>query len=87
MDEIRVNSDVTYKAGKVVGGSLNLNDPTRTVFPIMVSGMFIKWSTVIRLLPLGISSGSQLFHTIQTVINDVERCNLSVQAIVQKRIL
>ena len=81
MDEIHVKSDLTYKAGKIVGGSLDPNDPTKTVFSIMVSSLFRKWSTIVRLLPLGSSSAQKLFPTIQSVISDVEQCNLSVQVI------
>ena len=76
-----MKSDLTYKAGKIVGGSLDPNDPTKTVFSIMVSSLFRKWSTIVRLLPLGSSSAQKLFPTIQSVISDVEQCNLSVQVI------
>ena len=72
MDEIHVKSDLTYKAGKIIVDSLDPNDPTRTVFSIMVSSLFRKYSTIIRLLPLGSSSAQQLFPTIQSVINDIE---------------
>ena len=75
-----MKSDLKYKAGKIVGGSLDPNDPTKTVFP-MVSSLFRKWSTIVRLLPLGSSSAQKLFPTIQSVISDVEQCNLSVQVI------
>ena len=81
MDEIHIKPDLTYKAGKIIGGSLDPSDPTRTVFAIMVSSLFKKWSTIIRLLPLGTSSATQLLSTIKSVISDVERCNLSVQVI------
>ena len=81
MDEIHIKPDLTYKAGKIIGGSLDPSDPTRTVFAIMVSSLFKKWSTIIRLLPLGSSSATQLLSTIKSVISDVERCNLSVQVI------
>ena len=81
MDEIHVKADLTYKAGRIIGGSLDINDPTWTVFSIMVSSLFRKWSTIIRLLPLGTSSAEQLLPTILAVITDVEQCNLSVQVI------
>ena len=81
MDEIHVKSDLSYKAGKIVGSSLDPNDPTKTVFSIMVSSLFRKWSTIVRLIPLGSSSARELFPTIQSVISDVEQCNLSVQVI------
>ena len=51
------------------------------MFSIMVSSLFRKWSTIIRLLPLGTSSAKQLLPTILAVITDVEQCNLSVQVI------
>ena len=56
-------------------------DPTKTVFSIMVSSLFRKWSTIVRLVPFGSSSVRELFPTIQSVISDVEQCNLSVQVI------
>ena len=81
MDEIHVKSDLSYKAGKIVGGSLDPNDPTKTVFSIMVSSLFRKWFTIVRLIPLGSSSAGELCPTIQSLISDVEQCNLSVQVI------
>ena len=47
----------------------------------MVSSLYRKWSTIIRLLPLGTSSAVQLLPTVKSVINDVERCYLSVLVI------
>ena len=81
IDEIHVKADLTYKAGRIIGGSLDINDPTRTVFSIMVSSLFRKWSTIIRQFPLGTSSAVQLLPTILAVITDVEQFNLSVQVI------
>ena len=81
MDEINVKADLAYKAGRIIGGSLDINDPTRTVFSIMVSSLFRKWSTIILLLPLGTSSAEQLLPTILAVITNVKQCNLLVQVI------
>ena len=47
----------------------------------MVSSLFRKWSTIIRLLPLCTSSAQQLLPTILDEITDVEQCNLSVKVI------
>ena len=37
MDEIHVKSDISYKGGKIYGPNLSPENPTRTVFAIMVS--------------------------------------------------
>ena len=51
MDEIHVKSDISYKGGKVYGPNISPQNPTRTVFTIMISSLFRKWSCVSRLIP------------------------------------
>ena len=51
MDEIHVKSDIAYKEGKLFAPNLNPEDPTRTIFAIMVSSLYKKWSCNIHLLP------------------------------------
>ena len=43
MDEIHVKSDISYKGGKIFGSNLDVADPTKTVFTIMVSSLYKKW--------------------------------------------
>ena len=47
----------------------------------MVSSLYKKWSTIVRLLPCSKSSAKGIFPIIKTVIGDIENCNLKVQAI------
>ena len=42
MDEIHVKSDISYKGGKIYSSSLNPDDPTKTIFAIMVSSLYKK---------------------------------------------
>ena len=79
MDEIHVRSDISYKGGKIFGSSLDAADPTRTVFAIMVSSLFKKWSCIVRLLPCASVTAEKLFETIKSCIVDVEHCGLFVQ--------
>ena len=81
MDEIHVKSDVSYKGGKILGSNLDADDPTKTVFAIMVSSLFKKWSWVVLLLPCASVSAEKLFDTIKSCICDVEECELFVQII------
>ena len=73
MHDIKVKARMTYNSGKRICGSQNAEDPTRTVFAMMVSSLYKKWSTIVRLLPLSTSSAVQLLPTVKFVINEVER--------------
>ena len=81
MDEIHVKSTFTYKGGRILGTSVNPNDPAKTVFAFMVSSLSRKWSTIVRLLPCTNSSATELLPTIKSVIEDVESCGLFVQVL------
>ena len=82
MDEIHVTSDVSYQGGEIVIGScLNPDDPIKTVFAIMVSSLHKKWSTIVRLVPLSTTSAKDIYPIIVQVIDDVEKCGLSVQVL------
>ena len=81
MDEIHVKSDISYKGGKILGSNLDADDPTKTVFAIMVSSLCKKWSCVVRLLPCASVSAEKLFETIKSCICDVEDRGLFVQII------
>ena len=81
MDEIHVKSDVSYKGGEIIGPSLNPDDPTRTVFSVMVSSLHKKWSCISRLLPCASISAEKIFPIIKSCIIDIEHCGLKVQVI------
>ena len=81
MDEVHVKSEYTYKGGKIIGASMQPDYPAKTVFAIMVSSLCKKWSTIVRLIPCSSSSAKELFPIIKSVINDIENCNLTVEAI------
>ena len=51
MDEVHVKSEYTYKGGKIIGSSTQPDYPAKTVFAIMVSSLYRKWSTVVRRIP------------------------------------
>ena len=81
MDEIHVNSTVTYTGGRIIGYSLETDQPIKTVFAIMASSLYTKWSQVVRLLPCSSNSADYLFTVVKSVISDIEHCDLTVQAI------
>ena len=81
MDEIHVRSDISYKGGKIFGPNLNPDDPTRTVFAIMVSSLHKKWSCISRLLPCASITAEKIFPIIKSCIIDIEHCGLKVQVI------
>ena len=81
MDEVHVKSEYTYNGGRIIGSSIQSNEPARTVFAIMVSSLYKKWSTIVRLLPCSKSSAKGIFPINKTVIGVIENCNLKVQAI------
>ena len=61
--------------------NLNPDDPTNTVFAIMVSSLHKKWSCIVRLLPCASISAEEIFSVIQSCIEDIELCGLLVQVI------
>ena len=81
MDEIHVKSDISYKGGKIYSSSLNPNDPTKTVFAIMVSSLYNKWSCIVRLLPCASLTAEKIFDIIKFCIRDVEDCGLLIEII------
>ena len=81
MDAIHIKSDITYKGGKIIGSILNSNEPTKTVFAVMVSSLYGKWSEIVRLLPCSSTSAIELKPIITHLIGDIENCGLSVHVI------
>ena len=76
MDEIHLKSVYSYKGGKIIGSSNSSNKFAKTILGIMVSSLFTKWSTIVRLLPCSETSASEIFPITKKVIGDIESCNL-----------
>ncbi|KAI6648727.1 Transposable element P transposase [Oopsacas minuta] len=81
MDEIHIKSDITYKGGKIFAPNLDPEDPTRTVFAVMVSSLHNKWSCISRLSSCGSITAEKIFSIIKECIIDIENCGLRVQVI------
>ena len=80
MDGVHIRSDVAYKGGKILALDIP-NDPATTIFSLMVSSLMRKFSTIVRLIPLGSSSAAYLDPIITKSINDIEACGLFVEAV------
>ena len=78
---IHVKPDISFKAGKIYGTSLNPEDPTKTVFAIMISSLYKKWSCIVRLLPCSSISAEKIFPVIKSCIIDIKNCGLRVHVI------
>ena len=72
MDEVHIRSDASYKGGKVLGPIDNPSDPPTVVFSMMISSLMKRFSTIVRLIPLGSSSATDLFPIITKTIGDIE---------------
>ena len=81
MDEIHVKPDISHKGGRLFASNLDPDNPTKTVFAIMVSSLYKKWSCIVRLLPCASVTAEKLFDTIKSCIHDVEDCGLFVEII------
>ena len=81
MDEIHVQSTVDYKGGRIIGYSMSPNEPIKTVFAIMASNLYRKWSQIVRLIACPSISAKEIFAVVKSVICDVERCGMIVQVI------
>ena len=81
MDEVHIRSDACYKGGRIIGSIEHPEDPPTTVFSIMVSSLARRFSTIVRLIPLGSSSAEILFPIVKETISEIENCNLFVEAI------
>ena len=79
MDEVHIRSGASYKGGRIFGSIENPEDPPTTVFSIMLSSLAKKYSTIVRLIPLGSSSAEVLFPIVRNTISDIESCNLFVE--------
>ena len=64
MGEIHVKSEFTHEGGRIIGSSQTTIDPGKTAFAFMVSSIYKKWSTIVRLLPCSNSFSTELFPII-----------------------
>ena len=79
IDEVYVQSDFSYKGGKIFGSSSsNVEVAAKTVLAFMVTSLFEKWSEIVRLYPLASTDAKEVFEMVTTVIADIEKCNLNV---------
>ncbi|KAI6646041.1 hypothetical protein LOD99_9571 [Oopsacas minuta] len=77
MDEIHVKSDVAHKGGRLFASNLATDDPIKSVFAIIVSNLYKKWSCIVRrLLPCASVTVEKLLNTIISCIRDLEDCGL-----------
>ena len=81
MDEVHIRSDASYKGGRVIGSIDNPKDPYTTVFSMMVSSLLAKFTTTVRIIPLGSSSAESLYPIVRSTICDIEVCGLFVEAV------
>ena len=72
MDEVHIRSDASYKGGRIIGSIKHPEDPPTTVFSMMVTSLMTKFSTIVRLIPLGSSSATGLFPIITNTTSDIE---------------
>ena len=79
IDEVYVQSDFSYKGGKIYGSSSsNVQVAAKTVLAFMVTSRFEKWSEIVRLYPIASTDAIENFDIVTTVIADIEDCNLNV---------
>ena len=69
-----------HTGGRIVGYSLQPDQPIKTIFAIMASSLYKNWSQIVRLLPCS-SNSADVFTIVKSVISDIERCGLTVQVI------
>ena len=81
MDEVHVKSDISYKGGRIFGPNLSPDNPTKTVFAIMVSSLHKKWSCIARLIPCASINAGFIFPIVRSCILDIESCDLKVHII------
>ena len=82
MDEIHLKPEYSNKGGDIIGTSDTSNEPAKTILAFMISSIFIKWSTIVRLLPCSETNASEMFHMTKKVISDIESCDLFVVTLV-----
>ena len=63
------------------GSSTTHTEAANTVPAFMISSLYKKWSTGVRLLPCAKSSGDQIRPILHEVVKDVESYNLQIQVI------
>ena len=81
MDEVHVRSDISYKGGRIFGPNLSPDNPTKTVFAIMVSSLHKKLSCYARLIPCASINAEFILPIVRSCILDIESCDLKVHII------
>ena len=61
MDEINLKAEYSYKGRNIIGSFDTSNEPAKTILAFMVSSLYTKWSTIVRLLPCSETSASEIF--------------------------
>ena len=82
MDEIHLRSEYSYKGGKIIGSFSSPNKHANTILGFMVSSLFTRWSTIVRLLLCSETDASEIFPITKKVIWDFESCILFVVTII-----
>ena len=82
MDEIHLKAEYSYKGGNIIGSSNIANQPAKTILGFMVSSLYTKWSTIVRLLPYSETSAAEIFPITKKVISDIESCDLIVVTLI-----
>ena len=78
MDEIHLKAEYSYKGGNIIGSSNIANKLAKTILGFMLSSIYTKWSTIVRLLPCSETSASKIYPITKKVISDIESCDLFV---------
>ena len=82
MDEIHLKAEYSYKGGNIVVSSNITNKPAKTILGFMISSIYTKWSTIVRLLPCSETSASEIYPITKKEISDIESCYLFVVTII-----
>ena len=82
MDEMHLKAEYSYKGGNIIGSSNIANKPAKTILGFMVSSIYTKWSTIVRLLPCSETSASEIYPITKKVISDIESCDLFVVTLI-----
>ena len=72
MDEVHIRSDVSFKGGIVLGAIDNPSDHHHNCVFNDDSRLMKRFSTIVRLIPLGSSSAAELYQIIKNTICDIE---------------
>ena len=69
LDEIHVKKSLTYKGGRLYGGSVNSNKPATTIQAFMISSLLSKTKHVAALYPVCNLTADTLYDLTIKVLN------------------